>query len=144
MFFFQFCRKTISARKRKKSESQNLIFSRRIAIPQISVVVRHSRNAKSQIISLENLRGIVRQAKVGKSANSVVTDSSCYVAKRTVRQRFFNRKVCLFSFFTMPHNDRGYVHWRFAGAFAVVKRQSECGRKDRKMHVSQPVNIGVC
>jgi len=24
--------------------------------------------------------------------------------KRTVRQRFFNPQVCLFSFFTMPHN----------------------------------------
>jgi len=31
--------------------------------------------------------------------------------------------------------------WRFAGAFAVVERQSECGSKDRGMHVSQPMNI---
>jgi hypothetical protein len=30
--------------------------------------------------------------------------------------------------------------WRFAGAFAVVKRQSECGSKDREMHVSQPMS----
>ena len=34
--------------------------------------------------------------------------------------------------------------WRFAGAFAVAQRQGECGRKTRKVHVSQPVNIGVC
>ena len=34
--------------------------------------------------------------------------------------------------------------WRFAGAFAVVKRQGKCGRKTRKVHISQPVNIGVC
>jgi len=34
--------------------------------------------------------------------------------------------------------------WRFAGVFAVVKRQSECGSKDRELHVSQPMNIGVC
>ena len=34
--------------------------------------------------------------------------------------------------------------WRFAGAFAVVKRQSECGSKTAGMHVSQPMNIGVC
>ena len=33
--------------------------------------------------------------------------------------------------------------WRVAGAFAVAQRQSECGRKTRKMHVSQPVNIGI-
>jgi len=34
--------------------------------------------------------------------------------------------------------------WRFAGVFAVVKRQSECGSKTAGMHVSQPVPIGVC
>jgi hypothetical protein len=34
--------------------------------------------------------------------------------------------------------------WRFAGAFAVVKRQSECGSKTAGMHVNQPMNIGVC
>jgi pectate lyase len=28
---------------------------------------------------------------------------------------------------TTTDNDRGYGHWRFAGAFAVVERQSECG-----------------
>ncbi len=30
--------------------------------------------------------------------------------------------------------------WRFAGAFAVVKRQSECGSKTAGMHVSQPMS----
>ena len=34
--------------------------------------------------------------------------------------------------------------WRFAGAFAVVERQGECGSKTAGMHVSQPMNIGVC
>jgi len=34
--------------------------------------------------------------------------------------------------------------WRFAGAFAVVKRQGECGSKTAGMHFSQPVTIGVC
>jgi len=29
--------------------------------------------------------------------------------------------------------------WRFAGAFAVVERQSECGSKTCGMHVSQPM-----
>jgi len=29
--------------------------------------------------------------------------------------------------------------WRFAGAFAVVERQSECGSKNCGMHVSQPM-----
>jgi len=30
--------------------------------------------------------------------------------------------------------------WRFAGAFAVVERQSECGSKTAGMHVSQPMS----
>jgi len=34
--------------------------------------------------------------------------------------------------------------WRFAGAFAVVERQSECGSKAAGMHVSQTMTIGVC
>ena len=37
--------------------------------------------------------------------------------------------VCLlpmhYFFSKIPHNDRGYGHWQFAGAFAVVKRQGE-------------------
>jgi hypothetical protein len=33
--------------------------------------------------------------------------------------------------------------WRFAGAFAVVERQGECGSKTAGMHVSQPMR-GVC
>ena len=37
--------------------------------------------------------------------------------------------LCFFSFFKLAANDRGYGHGRFAWAFAVVKRQSECGSK---------------
>jgi len=47
-------------------------------------------------------------------------------------------------FSKLAHNDRGYGHWRFAGAFTVAMRQGECGRKTAGMHVSQPMNIGVC
>jgi len=47
----------------------------------------------------------------------------------------------LFSFYTICHKDLDSGHWRFAGAFAVVKRQSECGSKTAGMHVSQPMNI---
>jgi len=31
-----------------------------------------------------------------------------------------------------------------AVVFAVMKRQSECGSKAAGMHVSQPMNIGMC
>ena len=68
-------------------------------ISYISVVVRHSRYDKSQILSLENLRGIVRQAKVGKSANSVVTDSSGYVTKADSSSKIFEQTSQSFSFF---------------------------------------------
>ena len=36
-------------------------------------------------------------------------------------------------------DDRGYAHLRFAGAFAVVERQGECGSKTCQLHVSQPM-----
>ena len=39
----------------------------------------------------------------------------------------------------MPPNDRGYGHWRFAGAFAVVKRQSEM-REQNCRNARQPAN----
>jgi|GEM_PF-3135376 len=31
--------------------------------------------------------------------------------------------------------------WRFAGAFAVVERQSECGSNTYQKHVSQPMSL---
>jgi hypothetical protein len=87
----------------------------------------------------KNLRGIVRQAEVGKSANSVVTESSSRVTKRTVRQRFSLQTVAMSFFSTNAANDRGYGHWRFAGEFAVVKRQSEM-RAQNPLNAFQPAN----
>jgi hypothetical protein len=81
---------------------------------------------------------------VQKPANSVITDSPSRVKKQTIRQRFFNQQVCLFSFLLWQLTTEAMGIWRFAGAFAVVKRQSECGSKTAGMHVSQPVTIGVC
>jgi hypothetical protein len=52
-----------------------------------------------QILSLENLRGIVRQVKVRKSANSVVTDSSCYVAKADSSSKIFQPQSLSFFIF---------------------------------------------
>ncbi len=53
-------------------------------------------------------------------------------------------QISVFLFFTITANDRGYGHGRVAGVIAVALRQGECGRKTCKVHVSQPVNIGVC
>ena len=47
-------------------------------------------------------------------------------------------------FLKLPLTTEAMGIWRFAGAFAVVERQGECGSKTAGMHVSQPMNIGVC
>jgi hypothetical protein len=44
---------------------------------------------------------------------------------------FQPNKVALFQFLLLPLTTEAMGIWRFAGAFAVVKRQSECGSKDR-------------
>jgi hypothetical protein len=42
-----------------------------------------------------------------------------------------NYNLSISIFFTIGNNARVYVYWRFAGVFAVLERQSECGRKTR-------------
>ena len=78
IFFFSFLPVEMSfpLESVKSPAVKKLFSSRQTAIPQISVVFRHSRNDKKSGSFLENLRGIVRQAKVRKSTNSVVTDLS--------------------------------------------------------------------
>ena len=44
-----------------------------------------------------------------------------------------------FSFFAVAPNDRGYGHWRSAGAFAVVKRQKRKRALNRR-NARQPAN----
>ena len=73
-----------------------------------------------------------------------------------------NRKVCLcrkkgqflkdfsiqiylfFPFQLCPLTTEAMGIWRFAGAFTVAQRQGECGSKTCQLHVSQPMDIGVC
>jgi hypothetical protein len=57
--------------------------------------------------------------------------------KRTVHQRFFNQQVCLFSFFTMAANDRGYGLGRAAGEFPVAPATKEM-RAQRLQKAHQP------
>ena len=47
-------------------------------------------------------------------------------------------------FLECPLTTEAMGIWRFAGAFAVVERQGECGSKTAGMHVSQPMHIDVC
>ena len=69
---------------------------------------------KNQLSSFENLRGIVRPLKLSE------VESLSMSKKRTVPQRFFNTNLSLFSFPTMPANDRGYGLGRAAGEFLVA------------------------
>jgi len=95
---------------------------------------------------LKNLRGIVRKVK-SASGSWVVEFPRCLFRsrKRTVRQRFYAKNSwVVFSFVLWRLTTEAMGIWRFAGAFAVVERQSECGSKTAGMHVSQPMDIGVC
>ncbi len=44
-----------------------------------------------------------------------------------------------FFFLHLPLTTEAMGIWRFAGAFAVVERQGECGSKDRR-NARQPAN----
>ena len=110
---------------------------------------------------------------ISLSTRSVSFSSSFFHAKRIFLFLFlfFSRKACFFVFvfqrliapnqlirnmkFISPNTlvfvflhlrltPKAMGIWRFAGAFAVVKRQSECGSNTCQLHVSQPMNIGVC
>ena len=64
--------------------------------------------------------------------------------KRTVLQRFFTSKSVVFVFLLWRITTKAMGILRVAGGFAVAKRQSESGRNDCKLHVSQQVTIGAC
>ena len=101
--------------------------------------------SKSQILSLENLRGIVHRAKTRKPANSVVTEQSKSPEKADSSSKIFQpNKSVFFVFLLWAITAKAMGIWLSAGGFPVVERQRKCGRKDCEMHVSQPMNIGVC
>jgi hypothetical protein len=70
---------------------------------------------KSQLSSFENLRGIVRPQKLSEVKSLSKPQSLSMSKKRTVPQRFFNTNLSIFSFSTMPANDRGYGHLAVCG-----------------------------
>ena len=92
---------------------------------------------KSLFSSFENLRGIVRPLKLSEVKSLSKPQSLSMSKKRTVPQRFFNANLSLFPFPTMPANDRGYGHGRFAGVFAVAIATKEM-RAQRLPEAHQP------
>ena len=94
--------------KSDKSEVANSVFS------------GHSSKAEKSNFFLRKSARNCPTAKVVRSRKSVKTEKSFHVEKRTVPQRFFNTNLSLFSFSTMPANDRGYGLGRAAGEFPVA------------------------
>ena len=90
--------------KSDKSEVTNSVFS------------GHSSKAEKSTFFLRKSARNCPPAKVVRSQKSVKTEKSVYVEKRTVPQRFFNTNLSLFSFSTMPANDRGYGHLAVCGS----------------------------
>ena len=80
---------------------------------------------KSLFSSFENLRGIVRPLKLSDVEGLSKVNCLSVSKKRTVPQRFFNTNLSLFSFSTMPANDRGYGLGRAAGEFPVAIAKKE-------------------
>ena len=80
-----------------------------------SVFSGHSSKAEKSTFFLRKSARNCPPAKAVRGQKSVKTEKSVYVEKRTVPQRFFNTNLSLFSFSTMPANDRDYGHGRVAG-----------------------------
>ena len=94
-------------------ESPESLTSLKSPIRSLVVIVP---KLKSLFSSIENLRGIVRPQKLSE-VKSLQNPKSLFMSKRrTVPQRFFNTNLSLFSFSTMPANDRGYGHLAVCGS----------------------------
>ena len=98
----------------------------------------HCLKCENQNLSFESLRGIVRPKKLSE-VKSLSKMNCLSMSKSGQFVKDFSYKNFVFLFFTLTHNDRGYGHWRVAGAFAVAQRQSECGSKTCR-NARQPAN----
>ena len=129
-------RKPLSARKPGKSDKSGFTNS---------VFSGHSSKAEKSNFFLRKSARNCPTAKVVRSRRSVKNKLSVYVKKKGQFLKDFSIQICLFFPFQLcPLTPEAMGIWRFAGAFAVVKRQSECGSKDRLMYVKPPMDIGVC
>lgn len=128
---FVFSRNAVSQKSPKFSQNGSrlflFLFSR--ATENVSVsncfFSRYGRNMNHKSFSClffhKKLRGIVRQAEVRKSANSVVTDSLSRATKRTVLQRFYPKlQNCLFIPAIAPNVSPVCVSCRLAGFRPLV------------------------
>ncbi len=140
LFFscFQSYRNAFSARKRSNSHYLNVDFR---SHQSLSIIVE---KLKIEFFLRKSARNCP-QSKVRKWVQSSRFSRSFFRSRsgQFVKDFSTNKSVFfLFSLWLLTTEAMGI--WRFAGAFAVVERQSECGSKTAGMHVSQPMNIGVC
>ena len=112
------------------------MFDNQIHFQSLFVIVA---KAKSLILSFKICEELSAAQKLESAQILLLAKSQIVEIMRTVRQRFFSNRVCLFSFFTMAANDRGYGHLAGCGSFTVALRQSECGSKNL-LNARQPVN----
>ena len=114
------------------------------SFPKFPVVMSTVWNLKVSLSSFENQRWIVRPLNVKNEQIQSNRQKWKKSWKRTVHQWFFNQNLIVFSFFAVAHNDRGYGHWRFAGAFTVAQA-TKWMRAQRPLNALQPpMCIGVC
>ena len=93
---------------------------------------------KSQISSFENLRGIVRPLKLSE-VKSLSKPKSLSMSKKGQFLKDFSIQICLFFPFQLcPLTTEAMGIWRFAGAFTVAERQSECGSKNLQNALQPP------
>ena len=103
-----------------------------------SVFSGHSYKAEKSIFFLRKSARNCPPEKVVRSQKSAKPEKSVYVEKKGQFLKDFSKQICLFFPFQLcPLTTEAMCIWRFAGAFTVAQRQSECGSKTCEMHFSR-------
>jgi hypothetical protein len=81
-----------------KVSTSKVVFKSLTCSPQIFVVVRHSREAKSQILSFKICEELSAEQNLESQQILSLQNSPKVEKQRTVHQRFFSQRVRLFVF----------------------------------------------
>jgi hypothetical protein len=99
---------------------------------------------KSQLSSIENLRGIVRPKKLSE-VKSLLKPKSLFLSTSGQFLKDFSIQICLFFPFQLcPLTTEAMGLGGLRADFLSQWRQRKCGRKDCQKHISRPKRIGVC
>ena len=141
-------RKPISARKRAKftlNHFQFVFFIQSNRHTQIfGRYLSQSQKLKVKFFPLKSARNCPPYKRPKKS-KFAITKLVCLCRKSGQFVKDFSVTESVFFLFLLCRiTTEAMGIWRFAGAFAVVKRQSECGSKTRRNARQPPMRIGVC